>query len=128
MRKKRSCYRLDKYSRIRNDSGYIAIKIPDHPFANQGFVLEHRLVMEKKLKRFLKPSEIVHHINGKRDDNRIENLRVYENITQHFNAHNNIFDEDSYWMSYLEDIFGVNEIIDGPDMRIGYQRYGRNIS
>ena len=55
---------------------YILVYSPYHPYANKNFVLEHRLIMEKYLGRYLTPKEIVHHINNIKDDNRIENLEL----------------------------------------------------
>jgi hypothetical protein len=63
-----------KGGRWKNNLGYIFIYIPDHPEANKdGYVLEHRYVWEQ-VNGPLKSNEVVHHINGVRDDNRIENL------------------------------------------------------
>lgn len=63
--------------RKRNVQGYILVKTPDHPFCNSnGYVYEQRLVMEKHLGHYLDPKVRVHHINGNRGDNRIENLVV----------------------------------------------------
>lgn len=43
----------------------------------------HRVIMEEFLGRKLLPNEIIHHINGLKNDNRIENLKLYQNNTTH---------------------------------------------
>lgn len=74
--------------------GYIRIKVWSHPYHDkQGYVCEHRLVVEEKLKRYLLPTEVVHHKNGNKQNNRIENLEVLstsEHRTKH-NLENNPF-------------------------------------
>lgn len=66
--------------------GYILVKAPlDHPYKNKnGYIREHRLLMEKHLGRYLDPAEVIHHINGVKSDNRIENLQLYGSHSEHF--------------------------------------------
>ena len=69
-----------KGGRTKNNQGYFFLYAEGHPHAQPttGRVAEHRLVMEKKIGRYLTPDEEVHHINGIRDDNRIENLQLMD--------------------------------------------------
>jgi len=77
-----------KGGRRKDFDGYIYIFCPDHPYCNsQGYIFEHRLVMEAHLGRSLLPGEVVHHINGIRDDNRIENLMRFESNGDHLHWH-----------------------------------------
>lgn len=67
---------------------YWARHVPAHPNANKlGYVLEHRLVMEEELGRFLDPSEVVHHVNHDPSDNRPENLEVLPHQSEHAREH-----------------------------------------
>lgn len=70
-----------KGGRLKTSGGYIKIRIflNDffYPMADkEGYILEHRLIMAKHLGRNLHSWEIVHHKNGARGDNGIENLQL----------------------------------------------------
>lgn len=65
-------------------SGYVIVRIPEsspyYPMANTGNrIFEHRLVIAQKVGRCLLKREIVHHLNGLKDDNRPENLCIVDN-------------------------------------------------
>jgi len=77
-----------RLERLRTTKGYVLRYAPDHPYATKsGHVMEHRLVMEQVLGRYLRPTEVVHHINGIKDDNRPENLMVMDH-SEHSRLHN----------------------------------------
>jgi len=73
-----------KGGRFIHSEGYVLVLEPGHPYANpSGYVFEHRLIAEKALGRYLKPTEPVHHFNGNRADNRNANLVICQDQKYH---------------------------------------------
>lgn len=81
----------------------IALSLENHPNwaggktkQNQGYInhrlsgkyiLEHRYFIEQQLERKLLSDEVVHHINGNRKDNNLENLMIFPNQSAHIKYH-----------------------------------------
>jgi hypothetical protein len=65
-----------------NAYGYIMVwsKRDDRKYQ---YIHRHCVVLEKQLGRKLKKTEIVHHINGIKNDNRIQNLMLFKNQSSH---------------------------------------------
>ncbi len=54
---------------------YIVVWVPEHPKSfSGGWYYEHRLVLEKQLNRILKAWETIHHLDGNKENNSIDNL------------------------------------------------------
>lgn len=71
--------------RLIDKDGYVLIHQKGHPNARKHthYLFEHRLVMEKALGRLLGPSEVIHHRNGVKHDNRLENLQLFASNGEH---------------------------------------------
>jgi uncharacterized small protein (DUF1192 family) len=71
-------------------SGYVYIYVPDHPNATKaGCMMEHRLIAEQQIGRFLESSEVVHHLDGDKTNNDPSNLKVLQrgaHLSRHFDA------------------------------------------
>lgn len=74
--------------RYLTNGGYTLVYQPEHPHTrHDGMVMEHRLVMEQMLGRYLLLAEVVHHINGVKHDNAETNLQLFGSISTHSKHH-----------------------------------------
>jgi len=98
-----------KGGRTIHSDGYIYLNSPDHPRASNGYVLEHRLVVERHLndvdpdspflegvhgRKVLKTCFVVHHKNFDKADNRIENLQCMT-TSEHKTLHERLKQESA---------------------------------
>ena len=65
-------------------NGYYVVYIPEHPYDfGRVYVYEHRRIIEKQLGRYLTSSEIVHHKDGNKLNNSVDNLELCSSIAEH---------------------------------------------
>ena len=77
-----------KGGRTFHSNGYVMLRKPHHVLADaRGYVFEHRLVMQKLLKRPLKKTEVVHHIDEDKTNNAESNLMLFPSHQAHKKFH-----------------------------------------
>jgi len=90
----------------RHSQGYMMVYLDPsdslYPMANGlHYVLEHRLMVARSLGRCLQPQEVVHHKNGIRGDNRLENLELFDSHRQHMREHSRGY-KDGYEQGLID--------------------------
>ncbi|MFA5321163.1 MAG: HNH endonuclease [Smithella sp.] len=87
-------------------NGYFYVYMPTHPSCEcKGYVRRSRLVMENHLKRLLDDEEIIHHINHNIEDDRIENLQLFKNHSEHMKYHAK---HDKYYGNHKKPIHSIS--------------------
>jgi len=98
----------------------------NHPNKDRdGYVFEHRLVMEEHLERHLDPTERVHHLNGQKDDNRLENLQLMSSMHDHPPFLEHLDDIDSA-VDVLDQLINKN-VTNGPAIKARLQKIAKRL-
>lgn len=98
--------------KMTTDHGYVTVRIKKSERHPKGYQLEHRLVMEQHLGRELYEGENVHHLNGDRSDNRLENLELWSTAQP---AGQRVVDKISWAKDFLSQ-YGYKTVRDNIDM------------
>lgn len=87
-----------------DNSGYVLVWEPLHPNSKplKGWYQEHRLVVERRIGRYLRSDEAVHHVNEIKDDNRDENLELMDALDHATLSARNYRDSVAQGLSELE--------------------------
>src|SRR3990167_4339306 len=87
----------------KHTNGYLIIYAPDHISADKkGRVYVHRYVMEKRLKRRLLFSEQVHHVDGNKQNNKLSNLQLIDNLSHRRHHHGWKLIDGAWWKTCSE--------------------------
>lgn len=93
---------------IKHGDGYILLRMQDHPMAQKdGYVREHRLIMANTIGRNLYQWEIVHHINGIKNDNRIENLELLPDMKHHNLQTQKVYQENLFLKKQVANFLNI---------------------
>jgi len=106
-----------KGGRSKDKNGYVVVTEYDHPIRGKSHMLEHRLVVENHLldtdpnhpaleNGMLSRKWVVHHKNGIKSDNRIENL---EPLTR---------DRHHSWMHYRDEMKALKERVQSLEQQL----------
>lgn len=110
-----------KGGKTKTRDGYIYVKMNNHPHATvAGYVLEHRLVMEREIGRYLKPKEIVHHEDKNRSNNHPSNLLLFENNAAHLK-----YELTGQIPNYTAD--GLQRMRENA-LRLNHRKYGSSLA
>jgi hypothetical protein len=97
----------DEYRNFTYSGQYLAIQMSEHHKARpDGYVYIHQLQAEKKLGRKLKDGECVHHIDGNKFNNDLDNLMVFKTVADHtaFHGGSEIYLDGDIWAAIFKEI------------------------
>lgn len=106
-----------KNGKVQTSDGYVAVYVPgDDLFFSMvggkrkfgGYVLEHRLIYAEHLGRCLRSYEIVHHKNGDKMDNRLDNLKLTTR-KEHMQVYKSAY-QDGYQQGYADAQLRLREV------------------